>query len=1176
MSILKTIKIICLLPLLLLCWQGSLYSQVVINEVMASNALSKAEIDNYDWIELYNTTQNSFDLSGYSLSDDAKIPFQWSFPSGTMIAAHGYLIVYADGSGKELHTNFKLSKEGEKLLLVNVQGYVIDSFEFSYQLTNISYGRKLNDPQALGYFTVPTPGEVNASQMALGISPTPVLSVQGGFHTGPQTVEISVPRPDTKIFYTLDGTDPSISSTSYTAPIGLTKTSVLRVKTFESGFLPSLTLTQSYFIDEPMNLPVISLVTDPDNFFSDQTGIYVQGTAGVAGYCTSVPHNVNQDWERPVNIELFEKDGTIGLNQLAGVKIFGGCSRVRYPIKSLAFYARKEYETSTFKYQLFPDKPSKEYDTFILRASGDDQPYTLFKDELAQMVVKDVMNIDVQDYRPVVMYINGAYWGITNMREKINEHYANDNFGVNADSVDVLKRNPADSWNAIHGNANHYNAMITYLQNNDITQATPYNYICTQLDKDEYINYQITQLFLGEQDWPGNNIKFWRSHEKPYDRWRWILYDLDQTLSDPYANIMKEATEVDCGCVWPNPPWSTYLFRQLLRNKTFSEEFIQRFFLYSQSYFSRERIHGIIDQLQAAIAPEIPRHIQRWGGQKTDTPDNTWVQPIFSTVAQWELNVNQMRSFTDIRHELAIKQMMDYFGMTAISGFTASVEPVRQGSIVIGNKVITNTAIATDLHSNDPLEVSCTPEAGYILSHWKVTLNKEVDSTLIKRGDTWKYLESKSTPASNWTSLNYSDALWKNGKAQFGYGEGDEATVVSYGSDPQNKMITSWFRKKFSIADKTVFTRYTLHLLRDDGARVYLNGVEVIRENMDRWSLGSSSKALVSVDGTDETYFDTFHINPALLLQGENIIAVEIHQASASSSDMSFDMDLLATHLKTGSTNTSTQSKLSLTMSAHTAVTAYIIPDTLQVKKIYLNEVMAKNIAGMVDEHGDYEDWIELYNGGSAPVNLAGLYLTDGLPALNPWQIPQGNPELTTILPNGYKVFVADNETSEGLLHAGFKLNKDGDQVALLQVVGKDTLVIDQFQFGSQEENVSWGRYPDGSTSLLSMPMSTPRAANFWEPIAGLSPDLPTAAGGVSLYPVPTHGRLFVKFNRQMQSAGASVQINVYSNTGRLVSKTQYPAAELIELSLANQSKGLYLVRIRVGSEVFDRKIVVN
>jgi hypothetical protein len=1177
MSTSGTLKIFFLLLFFTGGIRVNLYSQVLINEILASNAtiITDKDYGKYcDWIELYNTTTRTIDLGGYFLTDDTVNLSMWQFPAGSLIAAHSYFLVYADELGKDLHTNFQLSKEGEMVLLVNQQMAIVDSFSFPYQLTDISYGRMWNDPLVIGYFNRPTPGKMN-NIVVRGISPTPVFSVSGGFYTGEQTVEISVTSQYAEIFYTLDGTEPTTASLRYNEPIIINSTSVLRVKSFEKGFLPGLTITQTYFIDEPMNLPVISLVTDPDNFFSDETGIYVQGTAGIPGYCTSVPHNVNQDWERPVNIELFEKDGTTGLNQLAGAKIFGGCSRVRYPIKSLAFYARKEYETSSFSYQLFPDKPSNVYETFILRTSADDQPYTMFRDALAHMVVKDAIDIDVMAYRPVVLYINGKYWGIHNMREKINEYYPGNNFGVNADSVDMLERNPEESWNTISGSADNYNAMIDYLHNNDITQSSHYDYISRQMDIDEYINYQVTQIFLGGRDWPGNNIKFWRSNEKPYDRWRWILCDLDFTFTEFFSDIMDEATKLDCGCTWPNPSWSTYLFRRLLENKTFRDEFIHRFFLYSETCFSRERIHGIIDKLQSAIAPEIPRHIERWGGQKTNLPDNTWVTPIFSSVEKWEENVQRMRDFTDTRHEMAKKHVMDYFGISGLNGFTANVEPANLGNVKVGNALITNTSVSADICSGQTLEVSCIPEPGYILSNWEVTRKQENDSTLIRRSDSWRYLESWWDPAPDWTALNYDDGYWDTENAEFGYGDGDEATVIGYGGDPQNKMITAWFRKKFTIEDKTVFTRYTLHLLRDDGARVYLNGMEVIRDNLDRWWTGGNSPARNDIDGTAETDFNTFQLNPALFREGENIIAVEIHQSSANSDDLSFDMDLIATHLNDVSSEIYTESRLSLDLTGNTAVTAHIIADTNVVESVFINEVMAKNSSGFTDENGEYEDWIELYNKGIVPVDLAGLYVSDTLSARKACQIPEGFPALTTIYPNNFLVFVADNEPSEGILHVGFRLAKEGDEIALMQIIGNDTLIVDYLKFGTQDENISWGRYPDGSGSFEFMPVSTPLATNIREPVDINSFTDPSASEEILIYPVPTDGRLFIKFNDQFHTWADVVQINIYSGTGRLVSMTQHQTSDLIELSLINQPGGLYLLRIITGNEVFDRRFVV-
>jgi hypothetical protein len=225
MSVSGTIKFAILFQVFIIGFQRNIYSQVLINEVMASNATSFADRDygKYcDWIELYNTTTKSIDLSGYFLSDDSGNLSRWQFRAGSVITAHDYLIVYADGLDTGLHTNFNLAKEGEKVLLVNKQGTIIDSLSFPYQLTDISYGRKRNDPHVFGYFEVPTPGEINDYQMAKGISPAPVFSVRGGFYPGPQTVGISVASKNAEIFYTLDGTEPSKGSIPYTDSILLT------------------------------------------------------------------------------------------------------------------------------------------------------------------------------------------------------------------------------------------------------------------------------------------------------------------------------------------------------------------------------------------------------------------------------------------------------------------------------------------------------------------------------------------------------------------------------------------------------------------------------------------------------------------------------------------------------------------------------------------------------------------------------------------------------------------------------------------------------------------------------------------------------------------------------------------------------------------------------------------
>lgn len=1152
-------------------------AQVYINEVMASNAtiLPDPDYGNFsDWIELYNPTDQDIDLSGFYLSDDPGNLGMWEFQSGTILPSLSYLLVYADGTGYGLHTNFNLAREGEHIMLLDAQTTVIDSFSYPLLPTDISYGRNADQLEELAYLASPSPGESNGNQLLLGISATPLISLAPGFYSGLQSMTLSTERQTATLHYTLDGREPTEESPIAPGQLEISETTVLRLRSYEPGYLPGPVITSTYFIDETQNLPIISLVTDPDNFFDDETGIYVQGTGGVPGYCTDVPHNVNQDWERPVNIELFELDGTIGLNQMAGAKIFGGCSRVRYPIKSLGFYARKEYGEPDFKYRLFPDKPNERYETFILRAAADDQPYTLFRDGLAQMLVKDVIDVDMQAYRPAVLYINGAYWGIHNMREKINEHYPEDNFGVNADSVDLVKRNPEDSWNVVFGSAEHYNAMIQYLGKNDIILDPSYEYMKTQMDMDEYINYQIIQVFFGARDWPGNNIKFWRSREAPYDRWRWVLYDLDSHLKDPYSDIMFEATDEDCGCTWPNPPWSTYLFRSLLENETFRHEFTQRFALYANTHFSRDRIHTFIDEMEAVLAPEIPRHIERWGGQVTNLPDNTWVTPIFNSVEKWEQNVQVMRDFTDIRHELALKHLHDYFGTEGYVGLKAGVEPAGTGSLVSAGMEILNATNRVDFLSGESISARAEADAGYLFSHWEIHSLTTHDTSLVKQGDQWNYIISQNSPDADWTSPDYDDQHWASGQAQLGYGDGDEATVIEFGGDPENKFITTWFRKRFSIEDSSIFRRYTLNLVRDDGARVYINGREVIRENMQRWSFGATSTTQTAVTGLNESRWLRFGLNPALFRQGENVVAVEIHQSDRASSDLSFDLELIARSQEPGTRDTLYSPQLNFELTQDTEITAWMITDTTEVVDVFINEVMASNDAGLVDEAGEYEDWIELYNAGEEAVDLAGLYLADTLPSATPWMFPEGLSDITTLHPGQFMVVFADNDPQQGFLHAGFKLSKEGEEVALLQKIGTDTVLIDHLLYNFQVKNISFGRFPDGSSVLELLTRATPGAPNILE--TSLADPIPETGGEITVYPVPTQGTLFVKLNEALASRDIPVDISLYSISGSKVAQSRHHSISLIQLSLDQLSAGMYIIRVETGDQIHLKRIVVQ
>ncbi len=706
-------------------------AELYINEFQASSdSLVRNPYSGYyaDWIEIYNAGSTDVDISGYYLTDDPQVPDKWKISFDIILHAGEYTQFWADDIDEFNHTNFKLSRSGEFIGFYDDLGNVIDSLSYGYQEDEISYGRSPDDLQTWVFYYEGTPGFPNSSNYLNGRSENPSFSIPGGIYSGSQTVSITGLDPATRFHYTLDGTEPDNNDPQYVQPINIDTTTALRVKSYCDGRLPGMIATQTYFIDEAVNLPFISLVTDPDNLFDDEIGIYVIGTNGIPGYCADTPMNVNMDWERPVNIELYDVNGNPELNQQAGVKIFGGCSRTRYPQKSLALHARSEYGKGSFDVQLFKDKPIYEFESFILRSSADDCRYTMYKDAMGQAILED-MDLDRQAYRPAVVFINGQYWGIHNIREKINEHYAAGNYELDPDEINLIKGNPQNPWNIMHGSADHYNIMINYVSRQDMTAERDYDYVDSKMNLTNYIDYQIAQIYLSANDWPGNNIKFWRANSGPYDKWRWIVYDLDNCFFYTDRNTLELATDPNCDCGWPNPPWSTLLFRRLLINERFRNEFIQRYAWHMNTTFKSSRVHHYIDSMKANIEAEIPRHIQRWGGQTVPDPEH-WIGPTFNSMEEWEDNIDRMRRFISERRPFARQHVIDYFRLNGMVRMTVVNNQREAGNIKIVGQNMTDEYHIGEYFQDIPIEVKAISSLGYSFSHWEYIVDGEEPETL--------------------------------------------------------------------------------------------------------------------------------------------------------------------------------------------------------------------------------------------------------------------------------------------------------------------------------------------------------------------------------------------------------------------------------------------------------------
>ncbi len=600
----------------------SLYSPLHISEVLASNAQSNYDPDFKkfsDWIEIYNDSNKSIDLSRYYLSDSKKNLQKWQFPNNTIINAHEYLLVWADGKNcikQALHTNFKLSSDGEQIIFSDANGKIIDALNFSETKGDISIGISNG---IVGYM-LPTPSQKNSTAYAnIRQTEQPAFSLRGGFYQNGQTVTLSAPK-DAQIFYTLDGSTPTKESKPYTAPIEIDTTTVVRAIALKRDIFPSKVTTQTYFIDENITLPVISLAIDKKYLEDEKCGIW---------------KHIDQDWMRAGNIE-FIKEGQEKFNQKVGLKLHGHFSRT-YPIKSLTIMAKEKYEKDFIDYPIFRDKPEiKKVKSFVLRNSGNDWGTTLLRDGFVHTVAKELSNIDYLSYEPTVVFINGEYYGIMNLRENPNKHYLRANNNLGDKKVNLLKFRESEQPEVISGDRNAYNHLIEYITSHDLTIEENYNYIASQFDIDEFINYTSLELFINNVDWMArnNNMGLWRTKNS---KWRWILYDTDISLGlvDPINHTfeMISASNDRLKDVLSAQTPTAKLFQALLSNQNFKERFVARFQRLLDTTFRPEHLQEILDRLSARIAPEIERHLERW--QISNLP----------TYESWESEIETISDF---------------------------------------------------------------------------------------------------------------------------------------------------------------------------------------------------------------------------------------------------------------------------------------------------------------------------------------------------------------------------------------------------------------------------------------------------------------------------------------------------------------------------------------------------
>ncbi|MFC1569437.1 CotH kinase family protein [bacterium] len=685
-------------------------SAPVFNEIMASNATSIQDRDgDYpDWIEIYHSGDTQVDLTGYGLSDDPNEPFKWVFPT-VILQPEEFKLVFASDKdylteNPYLHTNFKLKAGGETLLLTDTTGFVVDQITSLEITSDLSWGRQPDGGSDWLFFTEPTPGTANHGTGFTAFSSPVTFSKSGGFYQSNVSIELTTDSPTAEIRYTLDGSEPQQNSSLYTEAIQLGRTTVIRARSFEAGLLPGETVTHTYFINEETNLPVISLSTDPANLFDQRIGIYT---------------NYKQDWERPVHFEFYETDGSQKVNVDGGIKIGGGATRGR-PQKAFHINFRGRYGATKIEHQIFPDCPVYEFDTLFLRAAGNDWDQTHFRDALLQTLVRD-LDFDTQAYRPAVIFLNGAYWGILNIRERFTKGYLASHHGPDPENVDLLElAHPNNFISVIEGDLDRFSTLYETIQNNDFTDDVYYETIQTQMDISSFLDYVISEIYFNNTDWPTNNVKFWRPRTET-GKFRWMLFDLDWStgyqrtrvgLADPNTykgNTLTWALGTDQMHIG-------LMLRKFFENDRFKTEFINRFADYLNTVFHPDHVHALIAKTQENLEPEMPNHYHRF----KSVP-----------ISEWYKQITIMENFATYRPSYIREHIRNYFGLTKTVQLNVQMTPASSGSIQLNHILIKEDAWQGEYFTNVPIQLTASPNIGYRFTGW--TGDVETDSVTMKR-----------------------------------------------------------------------------------------------------------------------------------------------------------------------------------------------------------------------------------------------------------------------------------------------------------------------------------------------------------------------------------------------------------------------------------------------------------
>jgi len=694
-----------------------------------------------DWIELANVSSQIISLAGYTLSDDPKKLGKSRLPSGSL-APGERLVVFASGdpsrsSATELHLNFKISTGGDVILVSGPDGSLNDRVEvLPVTLPDISQGRLPSAPEQWRYFAEPSPASANPEQGYSAISAPVQFSHEAGIYNAPFNLSLGS-TPGSEIRYTTNGAEPLSSAPLYGTPLEVTdrsdepngisliegtsianqhtdgwfpprgsvpKAFTIRARSTQSDALPGPIATRTYFVGgegpAQWKLPVVSLASDPDGLFDYERGIYMLGkifddyraTHGREPLTGHTPANYTQrgpEWSRLGHFEYFEADGQLGYRQNISLDIQGQSSR-SFRQKSLGLKPRGDTKpASSFDFPFFPglkrrglEGQRESFEGLRLRNGGNDWDYAMMRDALAHRLAAP-LGFDVMTPQPVVVYLNGEFWGLYYLREQGDRESISAHYGIPKNDIVIAEGNGVVKEGE-PGDAESYAELLALVGNGGLDDPTKFGAVESRMDVENFLNYQLTEIYLGNRDWPQNNIRFWRDRlpqnrppgENPGadGRWQWMLFDTDLSYGHPWTTGVGE----DTLAVALNPtgrpgiggPKSTALLRGLMENPEFRIDFINSMADLLNSVFGSAHTGAEIDNLIDEISPVMPDQLDRW---RTSS----------GSVSLWKSNVRVLEGFARQRPRVIRSQLPRELGTGRSSDLTIDVSPPQAGIVTI-------------------------------------------------------------------------------------------------------------------------------------------------------------------------------------------------------------------------------------------------------------------------------------------------------------------------------------------------------------------------------------------------------------------------------------------------------------------------------------------------------------